>query len=244
MEHHTSPPRSLNSLDAMSPCIFGDTYYSGPDRETKERLIADWPRVSSKTVSRTLNGNHEMYSGGVGSFQALNSAPFAQQASCFPMQNAIWLLLCLDTAFVDFDLDEAQVDWVTRRIAAAGSRKILLFSHHQPYSVLSGEGENLEAKLGVILDSGRIYAWFFGHEHRLILYAPHTKWGVSARCVGYPPDRSQGTAQAEASVAVEPTSRLPRPRRETCSLAALLNHGASPERSRASRPVARFSNQE
>lgn len=59
------------------------------------------------------------------------------------------------------------------------------FSHHQPYSVLSGGGENLQAKLGTVLETGQIYAWFFGHEHRLILYAPHSKWGVSARCVGH-----------------------------------------------------------
>ena len=182
-------PHIATSISQLKRCDvalhLGDTYYSGSDREIQERLVADWPRVSSKSVSRTLNGNHEMYSGGVGYFQALKSPLFAQQASCFAMQNTGWLLLCLDTAYVDFDLDDAQVDWVKRRIAAAGTRKVLLFSHHQPYSVLSGGGENLQAKLGAILDGGRIYAWFFGHEHRLILYAPHTKWGVSARCVGH-----------------------------------------------------------
>lgn len=163
----------------------GDTYYSGSDREIKDRLVGDWPPVSAKTVSRTLNGNHEMYSGGQGYFTALDSAPFKQAASCFAMQNDDWLLVCLDTAYVDFDLHPSQVDWVKRRIAAAGKRRVIFFSHHQPYSVLSGGGENLQAKLGPILETGRVYAWFFGHEHRLILYAKHSKWGVSARCVGH-----------------------------------------------------------
>src|SRR5579862_1013884 len=153
-----APPIAV-SISQLKRCDvalhLGDTYYSGSDREIQERLIADWPRVSAKTVSRTLNGNHEMYSGGVGYSQALKSPTFAQQASCFAMQNKEWLLICLDTAYVDFDLDGAQVDWVKRRIAAAGSRKVLFFSHHQPFSVLSGGGENLQAKLGPILESGQ-----------------------------------------------------------------------------------------
>jgi hypothetical protein len=178
--------RSIAQLPRCDVCLhLGDTYYSGSDREISERLVGDWPPMSAKTVSRTLNGNHEMYSGGQGYFAALMRPPFRQPASCFAMQNQYWLLLCLDTAYVDFDLDKAQVDWVQRRIAAAGNRKVILLSHHQPYSVLSGGGENLQSKLGTILETGQIYAWFFGHEHRLILYAPHSKWGVSARCVGH-----------------------------------------------------------
>jgi hypothetical protein len=182
-------PHIANSVSRLERCDIclhlGDTYYSGSEREIQDRLVADWPHLSLKAVSRTLNGNHEMYSGGQGYFQALKTPPFHQPASCFAMQNTNWLLICLDTAYVDFDLDDSQVEWVQRRIAAAGNRKIILFSHHQPYSVLSGGGENLQSKLGLTLDNGRIYAWFFGHEHRLILYAPHTKWGVSARCVGH-----------------------------------------------------------
>jgi hypothetical protein len=182
-------PHIANSISQLKRCDvclhLGDTYYSGSDREVQERLVADWPRLSSKTLNRTLNGNHEMYSGGKGYFQALKTAPFHQRASCFAMQNKSWLLICLDTAYVDFDLDAPQVEWVQRRIAAAGNRQVILFSHHQPYSVLSGGGENLQSKLGHILANGQIYGWFFGHEHRLVLYAAHAKWGVSARCVGH-----------------------------------------------------------
>ena len=101
------------------------------------------------------------------------------------MQNTNWLLICVDTAYVDFDMDDLQIEWVERIIAGAGVRKILLFSHHQPYSLFNDNALNLRRKLSHILDSGRIYAWFFGHEHYLILYDAHTKWGLSARCVGH-----------------------------------------------------------
>ncbi|NDU91856.1 MAG: hypothetical protein G3I10_04505 [Ferrovum sp.] len=174
-----------SQLDRCDVCLhLGDTYYSGSNNEIHNRLISAWPSVSEKTVNRTLNGNHEMYSGGTGYFQALSATPFQQGSSCFAMQNNNWLLLCLDTAYVDFDIDDAQVDWIKRQLASAGKRKVIFFSHHQPFSYLNPGGDKLRAKLGGILESGRIYAWFFGHEHRLVLYAAHTKWGLSARCVG------------------------------------------------------------
>jgi hypothetical protein len=176
------------SVAALKRCDvalhLGDTYYSGADDEIRDRLVGDWPKCSAKTVSRTLNGNHEMYSGGTGYFSALAQPPFNQSASVFALQNADWLLLCLDTAYVDFDLEIAQVTWMKSMIGTAGKRKVILFSHHQPYSQLDSQGPKLQAALADLLNSQRIYAWFFGHEHRLVLYDAHGKWGVKARCVG------------------------------------------------------------
>jgi Calcineurin-like phosphoesterase len=181
-------PVIATSVAALKRCDvalhLGDTYYSGADDEIRDRLVGDWPKCDAKTVSRTLNGNHEMYSGGTGYFYALTQAPFNQPASVFALQNTNWLLLCLDTAYVDFDLDIAQVIWMKSVIAAAGKRKVILFSHHQPYSQLDSQGPKLQAALGDLLNSQRIFAWFFGHEHRLVLYDAHGKWGVKARCVG------------------------------------------------------------
>src|SRR5262249_44219060 len=51
----------------------GDTYYSGANDEIQERLIDDRPLRGGATINRALNGNHEMYSGGVGYFAALTS---------------------------------------------------------------------------------------------------------------------------------------------------------------------------
>jgi len=183
-----APPiaNSVAKLDRCDVALhLGDTYYSGSDDEIRDRLVGDWPKCSSKTVSRTLNGNHEMYSGGQGYFSALFSAPFKQPASCFAMQNSKWLLICLDTAYVDFDLDPAQVDWATKLIDSSGGRKVILFSHHQPFSQMDSQGPNLQAALHGLLDQQRIYAWYFGHEHRLMIYEPHSQWGVRARLVGH-----------------------------------------------------------
>jgi hypothetical protein len=161
----------------------GDTYYSGTDDEIKNRLIGDWP-TRAKTVNRTLNGNHEMYSGGKGYFEALASF-FGQSSSCFALQNMNWLILGLDTAYNDFEIDGAQVGWVKRMVAAAGTRHVILCSHHQPFSILDDQGPKIQAALGELLEKQRIAAWFWGHEHRLVVYEPHHKWGVKGRCVGH-----------------------------------------------------------
>ena len=80
-------------------------------------------------------------------------------------------------------------------IAAAGTRKVIFCSHHQPFSSLDDQGPNLQAALGPLLDSQRIEAWFWGHEHRLVVYEPHPTWGVKGRCIGhggFPSDRDTG----------------------------------------------------
>lgn len=163
----------------------GDTYYSGADDEIDRRLIGDWPVRGGKTINRTLNGNHEMYSGGMGYFRALASF-FNQPASCFAMQNSNWILVALDTAYKDFDIAPDQVAWLKRIVAAAGpQRKLILFSHHQPFSQLDDQGPNLQIALSELLEQQRVTAWFWGHEHRLVVYEPHPQWGVKGRCVGH-----------------------------------------------------------
>jgi hypothetical protein len=169
----------------------GDTYYSGTDDEVQNRLVADWPSRAGATINRALNGNHEMYSGGVGYFNALTSF-FKQSASCFAMQNSNWLLVGLDTAYQDFDLSGDQVAWLKRMVSKAGKRKVILFSHHQPFSQLDDQGPKLQVALADLLAQQRITAWFWGHEHRLVVYEPHSQWGLKGRCVGhggFPQDR-------------------------------------------------------
>jgi hypothetical protein len=38
--------------------------------------------------------------------------------------------------------------------------------------------------LANLLNKRRIHAWFWGHEHRLVLYDQHPQWGFKGRCVG------------------------------------------------------------
>jgi hypothetical protein len=125
-----------------------------------------------------------MYSGGKPYFTRALSF-LNQPHSCVAFQNEHWLLAGLDTAFADHDLDAAQVDWLTALVGAAGSRKVILFSHHQPFSLLDGQGPKLAQKLAALLGSQRIHAWFWGHEHRCVVYSPHASWGVKGRCAGH-----------------------------------------------------------
>ena len=180
-------PAIAKAIVALPRCDvvlhLGDTYYSGADIEVTRRLVGDWPSRGGLTINRSLNGNHEMYSGGHGYFDALGSF-FHQPASCFAMQNSNWVLVCLDTAYVDFNLGPTQVAWLKSIVDAAGSRKLILFSHHQPFSQLDDQGPNLQKALAELLSKQRIHAWFWGHEHRLVLYEPHSKWGFKGRCIG------------------------------------------------------------
>lgn len=191
-------PVVTKSIEKLPRCDvvlhLGDTYYSGADDEVAAHLIAEWPKRAGRTINRALNGNHEMYSGGVGYFNALRSF-FKQSASCFAMQSSKWLLVGLDTAYQDFALDQQQVDWLKKLVSASGTRKLMLFSHHQPFSSLDDQGPKLQKALADLLNRQRVTAWFWGHEHRLVVYGPHQKWGLKGRCVGhggFPSSRDTG----------------------------------------------------
>jgi hypothetical protein len=78
------------------------------------------------------------------------------------------------------------VDWLKGLIDKTDKgQKILLFSHHQPFSTLDMQGPLLCQKLADVLNSGRIHAWYWGHEHRCVIYDVHPRWGMLGRCVGH-----------------------------------------------------------
>jgi hypothetical protein len=47
------------------------------------------------------------------------------------------------------------------------------------------QGPNLVAKLLSQLQSRRIFAWYWGHEHRCVVYEAHPAWGMLGRCIGH-----------------------------------------------------------
>jgi len=161
----------------------GDVYYSGTSGEIDDRFIAIWPHVPGAT-NRALNGNHEMYTGGRAYFHAV-STHFGQSSSYFAMENSRWILACLDTSYQDHDLYGDQAQWVRGLADGAPEKKLLLFSHHQPFSLLDEQGPNLIKKLAPLFERKRIYGWYWGHEHHCILYKPHTLYGLRGRCVGH-----------------------------------------------------------
>jgi hypothetical protein len=162
----------------------GDVYYSGTKREVQERFLNVWP-YREGAINRSINSNHEMYSGGYAYFDR-TLPEFGQESSYFALQNDHWLLVGLDVAYTDHDIDDEQLEWLERVIAAAGDRKVLLFSHHQLFSRFDDQGPRLAAKLGGLLRSGRIFAWYWGHEHRCVLYEPDQRYGgLLGRCLGH-----------------------------------------------------------
>jgi hypothetical protein len=190
----------------------GDVYYAGEKGEIKGRFLKNWPRPSRLKRSWALNGNHEMYSGGHGYFEVALKA-FKQPASYFCLQNDLWRLIALDTGYVDHNLNREQVDWLKAQLANGPSKTILL-THHQLFSAYQGQGEHLEEWLSPLLEAGKFYAWFWGHEHQCVVYKPYDRFqGLKARCIGhggipfYIPEATPPNSQFP----VEWVDRQPRP---------------------------------
>jgi hypothetical protein len=183
-------PRISRTLEALPAAErpgyllhLGDVYYSGAPKEMTQRFLDLWPAIDG-AVSRGCNGNHEMYSGGIPYFgQVLPT--FRQSSSCWAFQNDHWLLVGLDSAYDDHDLHGPQAQWLAGLVKAAEDRKVILFCHHQPFSAFEGQGPKLTSALTRVLATGRVFAWYWGHEHRCALYDAHPQWGLLGRCIGH-----------------------------------------------------------
>jgi len=169
----------------------GDVYYSGDTKETKERFLDLWidPAKTSwenkdSVIHRACNSNHEMYTGGHAYFDYTLSK-FEQSASYFALHNDHWVLAGLDTGYKEGDLMDGQVEWLTKLISEADGRRIILFSHHQPFSWFDKGYKKITDKLDTLLKGKKIFAWYWGHEHRCVLYDKHPIYGLYGRCVGH-----------------------------------------------------------
>lgn len=201
----------------------GDVYYSGLHEEVQQRFLQVWP--TKPRVSRALNSNHEMYTGGYGYFD-LTLPTFHQQSSVFASTNDHFILVGLDTGYEEHKLAHEQAGWLDGLVASAGSRKVILFTHHQPFSLMEKQGSKLVQQLGRLLEQQRIFAWYWGHEHRCIVYDRHEKWQLRGRLVGhggYPYFRT-GLVDSvlELSVGTESTWRR-LPGRDCCPSGLLLD---------------------
>jgi len=167
----------------------GDVYYSGWKREYQRRFLEYWPVKSEKSGeigSWCLNGNHDMYSGGHDYFDFLLAEPrFRKQggSSYFGFCNEFWKILALDTAWEDENLVDPQVGWA-KETALGSKAKLMLLSHHQPFSAYEKAGTETHKKLGFLMGTGGVCAWFWGHEHRCMWFEPYenVKFG---RCLGH-----------------------------------------------------------
>ena len=201
----------MKQLDAMK-CDYlfhmGDTYYAGtggapylPPNEEAGNFIRQWAQHAGRGRSFTLNGNHEMYSGGNGYFPvALGSDVFRHQnaTSYFALTFGKWVILGLDTAYnapaADMYsrgiLGDQQSAWIReyrQSIGGFDGRKILVLTHHEG---LSFQGDALTGLFREVADAlGRAPdIWYWGHLHNGIAYSNASaagKLGTKARCVGH-----------------------------------------------------------
>lgn len=174
----------------------GDVYYSGYGWEYAKRFLPYWPvrlTEADRVGSWCVNANHDMYSGGYGYFNLLEDPRFARQgrSSWFSFLNDDWRVVGLDTAWDETGVHDPRIehglqDPQAERIAtwaAADSRRLVLLSHHQLFSAYDDPGPYLRNRLADLLDRGRIKAWFWGHEHKAVAYAPFD--GLEfGRCLG------------------------------------------------------------
>lgn len=180
----------------------GDIYYSGTKEECAAHFLEPMRAAMPDAALFTLCGNHDVYSGGTGYYGLLQQIGQPASYFCLRSPDDTWQVLAADTGLNDRDpLDEAgaltRIDPLEERWHADKLRgfpgQTILLSHHQPFSAFAQIGPasprnpvnpNLIATHGRLAREGRIDAWFWGHEHRLRLYAPYRGIGAG-RNIGY-----------------------------------------------------------
>lgn len=187
---------SAATIESSAPAFdavlhLGGVYYAGTRAEVVERFLNLWPDVPGAR-SWALNSNREMFSGGEGYFDVtLADQRFAGQrgSSCFAWENDYFLFLGLDTGYEEHKLGSEQQAWLHAVANARPHKKLILFSHHEPFSALepatSEAGATLALALRGLLQERRVAAWYWGHEQRCVFFEQHAQWGVWGRCVGH-----------------------------------------------------------
>jgi Calcineurin-like phosphoesterase len=174
----------------------GDVYYSGWREEYETRFLRHWPvdREDRHVLCWSLNGNHDMYSGGHGYFGYLlhdprfrghwrGGHPQLTPSSHFSLENGDWQILGLDSAYADHDLAGSQEQWVAGKLG--GAPKTMLLTHHQPFSGYEAVTQKMTKKVQSAVAAGKLDAWFWGHEHRCTVYGEDpVSWLRFGSCVG------------------------------------------------------------
>lgn len=194
-----------------------------------------------------MAGNHDYYSGGYGFhwlLGELNDGEAAQPASYFALRSEDdgWQFLAMDTGYdsrhdvvnshrFGYIPQADEIEWLEHKLETFTGSTFLL-SHHQAFSNMSSMGgdeddreppfDRMNRRLVALAEphAERIAAWFWGHEHNLMIYKPYH--GLRARCIGHSgrPMRIR-TLEEEASwgYAIEDARLAPR------DGTGWLNHG-------------------
>ena len=178
----------------------GDIYYSGTAAECDAHFLSPLRAVMPDTRLFSLCGNHDVYSGGTGYYGLLRHIGQPASYFCLRSPDRSWQILAGDTGLNDRNpfeedtaathLDPREEVWHAHKLRGFPGRTVFL-THHYPFSAFARAGgaehdptnPALMASHGRLAAAGRIDAWFWGHEHRLRLYAPYR--GVIGRNIGY-----------------------------------------------------------
>jgi 3',5'-cyclic AMP phosphodiesterase CpdA len=178
----------------------GDIYYSGTKYEAENYFLKLFEAVFGATGGNarprvlTMAGNHDMYAGGIGYYWLLQQ--LGQSASYFCLQNSNWRFIAVDTGYNDHDpltvnttatrLQDKELEWLGAQVAGANGARTILLSHHPLFSAfedINGKPVNdlLLQQVNDLLP--HITAWFWGHEHNLVVYKEYLN--IHARLVGH-----------------------------------------------------------
>ena len=202
----------------------GDIYYAGTSEECARNFEAPMRAAMPDTPLYTLCGNHDVYSGGEGYYGLLDRLGQPASYFCLRSPDRAWQILAADTGLNDRDpftettaltsIEPAELAWHADKLHGFQGRTIFL-THHQPFSRFAPIGPaahhdptnpNLMAAHATLAAAGRIDAWFWGHEHRLSLYAPY-RGITTGRNIGYgaiPVAAASGPATALPGLADPP----------------------------------------
>jgi hypothetical protein len=173
----------------------GDVYYSGTRHECEQNVLQIMDDVIAELKIKrppffTLPGNHDYYSGGYGFYDMIGrinaTLPGCEQKTsyfCLRTEDDRWQLLGMDTGYNDRDpikkkspaLLPNEIAWHKDKLDNFQGTTILL-SHHQLFSakeILStGARPWLNEALHEVFQPyyDRVAAWFWGHEHNLVLF--------------------------------------------------------------------------
>ena len=164
----TGEPEAIAVLDQLmlqKPDLIvhvGDIYYSGTHDECQTNFLEPI-KAARKQHERfipvyTIPGNHDYYSGGTAFYAMLPrlnlGIPHAsvQEHSFFCLLNDHWQLECMDTGYNDHDLlrlpddisrlQDVEAAWHQLQLTQAGSRRVILVSHHQLFSAFAAIGRS------------------------------------------------------------------------------------------------------
>jgi len=180
----------IRQVDPDHVIHIGDIYPSGTPEKAQQHFVDVWEdHGPSRAKYWSLFGNHDMNAKGTGYFGIVLTYCQDQESSYFSLENRHWKLIALDTAWRDYDLEPRQIPWLQARLQDDGARNILL-THHQMFSAVDprphANRDRLPATMRPFVETGRIFGWFWGHEHWMLSYARDPAFGnYLARAIGH-----------------------------------------------------------